>query len=240
MKKIISMLVIVCMTLTMLTACSGSNDAADALKSKYDTTSYETKKDETKKETESEEESATEKATETEDKSTEETKPTETPKPTEKPVETSKPSTGGNSSSGNTQTPSKPAETKPAHTHSYNGNVTTQPTCTTAGVKTYTCSCGASYAESVPATGHSWATRQATRETQVWQEGTTHTVVCCACGATFASKDAYNTHTVDMMLAGDTGNHSCTGTTTTQDEGKYVPGTETYTETYCSVCGTVQ
>lgn len=42
----------------------------------------------------------------------------------------------------------------PEHTHSYNGTVTTQPTCGSAGVKTFTCSCGASYTESVPATGN--------------------------------------------------------------------------------------
>jgi len=43
--------------------------------------------------------------------------------------------------------------------HSYSGQVTTSPTCTAAGVKTYTCSgCGASYTESVAANGHSYGT----------------------------------------------------------------------------------
>ena len=43
----------------------------------------------------------------------------------------------------------------PSHTHSYVGTVTTKPTCTAAGVKTFTCSCGeGTYTEPVNATGH--------------------------------------------------------------------------------------
>jgi len=41
--------------------------------------------------------------------------------------------------------------------HSYTSQVTTQATCTTDGVRTYTCSkCGDSYTESIAATGHSY------------------------------------------------------------------------------------
>lgn len=42
-----------------------------------------------------------------------------------------------------------------SHIHSYTAAVTTPATCTTAGVRTYTCACGASYTEPIPATGHS-------------------------------------------------------------------------------------
>ncbi len=42
------------------------------------------------------------------------------------------------------------------HTHSYTSAVTTQATCTTAGVRTYTCSCGHIYTEAIPATGHNF------------------------------------------------------------------------------------
>jgi hypothetical protein len=38
--------------------------------------------------------------------------------------------------------------------HSYTSEVTTQPTCTEKGVMTYTCLCGDSYTEDIPATGH--------------------------------------------------------------------------------------
>ena len=39
------------------------------------------------------------------------------------------------------------------HTHSYSEQVTTAATCATAGVKTFTCSCGDYYTEEIPATG---------------------------------------------------------------------------------------
>ena len=40
------------------------------------------------------------------------------------------------------------------HTHSYTGEVTTAATCTEAGEMTYTCECGDSYTNVIPATGH--------------------------------------------------------------------------------------
>lgn len=58
-------------------------------------------------------------------------------------------SSGG--SSGGSYTP--PAQ----HTHTWDaGVVTKEPTCTEAGVKTYTCSCGATYTEDIPAKGHNY------------------------------------------------------------------------------------
>ncbi|MBR4881971.1 MAG: InlB B-repeat-containing protein, partial [Clostridia bacterium] len=45
-----------------------------------------------------------------------------------------------------------------AHTHSYTSKVTTAATCTSAGVKTFTCSCGNSYTEAIAALGHSYTT----------------------------------------------------------------------------------
>lgn len=47
---------------------------------------------------------------------------------------------------------------KQQHQHSYKATVTTEPTCTTTGVKTYTCAgCGDTYTETIPATGeHHW------------------------------------------------------------------------------------
>lgn len=48
--------------------------------------------------------------------------------------------------------------TPPAqHTHTWDaGVVTKEATCTEAGVKTYTCSCGAIYTEDIPAKGHNY------------------------------------------------------------------------------------
>lgn len=43
------------------------------------------------------------------------------------------------------------------HTHSYTASVTTAATCTGAGVRTYTCACGSSYTEPIPAAGHRYS-----------------------------------------------------------------------------------
>ena len=43
------------------------------------------------------------------------------------------------------------------HTHSFDeGKVTTEPSCTEKGVKTFTCSCGETKTEEIPALGHDW------------------------------------------------------------------------------------
>lgn len=46
---------------------------------------------------------------------------------------------------------------KDEHQHSYTGSVTTPATCSNPGVETFTCSCGLTYTQIIPATGdHSW------------------------------------------------------------------------------------
>lgn len=75
--------------------------------------------------------------------------PTEDSKPAEKP-ETSKPA----EEPAVTPAPAEPAQ--PAHTHSYN-SVVTDATCANDGCITYTCSCGDTYTDKIPATGtHSY------------------------------------------------------------------------------------
>lgn len=93
---------------------------------------------------------------------------------TQAPVEPSKP-----------QAP-VPTPTPQAHAHSYDGGtVTTAATCGSDGVMTYTCSCGATKTEAIPATGqHS--------PVDVWYALDTHAdcttpeyhhVACSVCGA---------------------------------------------------------
>lgn len=60
---------------------------------------------------------------------------------------------------------------KAAHTHSYTSKVTKQPTCTTKGTRTYTCSCGASYTEEIAATGHTWGDWKTTKEATETENG---------------------------------------------------------------------
>lgn len=68
------------------------------------------------------------------------------------------------------------------HTHSYSNQITKQPTCTQTGVRTYTCSCGASYTESVAAKGHNYGTK-IIAPTWTEQGYTLHT--CSVCGNSY-------------------------------------------------------
>ena len=85
-----------------------------------------------------------------------------------------------------------PDEPDEPHTHSYTSSVTTAATCTTAGVKTYTCGCGHSYTQAIPATGHSYV------------DG-----VCTVCGA---ADPSYNpekpTYTITNHLTNCASNNS--------------------------------
>lgn len=114
----------------------------------------------------------------------------------------SKPSSGSNSkpSSGSSSKPSSGNNSgnnsKPAHTHSYSSSVTKQPTCSSAGTRTYTCSCGRSYTESIPATGaHKWKDQYELKKIPAQtHEETTRVDVCYGCGAEFNSPDEAGKH----------------------------------------------
>ncbi len=43
-----------------------------------------------------------------------------------------------------------------SHVHSFTSEITEYPTCTRTGVKTFTCSCGNKYTETIEALGHKW------------------------------------------------------------------------------------
>ena len=140
----------------------------------------------------------------------------------------SKPSNNGSASkpsSGNTSVPSTPS--KPAHTHSYTSSVTKQPTCCEAGVRTYTCSCGSSYTESIPATGnHNWVAQTYQKPVYEWHQ------ICNTCGEDFgAGPDAAEAVVLHIAFS-----DTCNG----GYSSKYVPTGkyETITTGYkCSVCG---
>lgn len=53
-------------------------------------------------------------------------------------------------------------ETQVTHKHNYVETITKEPTCTETGEKTYTCDCGDSYAEAIPATGHHYENGECT------------------------------------------------------------------------------
>ena len=76
------------------------------------------------------------------------------------------------------------------HVHSYTAEVTTEPTCTGTGVKTFTCDCGESYTAEIPALGHSFS-----KWTDVVSEtcgGESYSIrTCSECGA----EEKINVHT---------------------------------------------
>ncbi|MCM1500061.1 MAG: hypothetical protein NC124_16485, partial [Clostridium sp.] len=70
-----------------------------------------------------------------------------------------------------------------SHTHSYSVTETKAASCTEAGIKVYSCSCGDSYTEGIPATGHSYHS-QMTKAPTVSEEGVM-TYTCTRCGHSY-------------------------------------------------------
>lgn len=88
-----------------------------------------------------------------------------------------------------------------SHKHHYTSAKTANESCTANGTITYTCSCGDSYTESIPAYGHAWTHHDATGHwgkeevTPGWDEPIYETrVVCGGCGAQFTSTQAAGEH----------------------------------------------
>lgn len=152
---------------------------------------------------------------------------------------------GNGDGSGNNNGGSESSKPTPSHKHSYTSKVTKAATCVTAGVKTYTCSCGDSYTESIPATGnHSWVDDDPVwvidREwyEDVWKGN--YDVWVCYCGQEFYSADAISDHQKSKILAGESGH----GGSYVDTRGRYE--TEHKTEghyeypKHCSVCGLIK
>ncbi|MGN1134009.1 MAG: fibronectin type III domain-containing protein [Oscillospiraceae bacterium] len=108
----------------------------------------------------------------------------------------------------------------PAHTHSYTSKVTKQPTCTAAGVKTFTCLCGDSYTETIKATGHKY-TATVVKPTCIAKGYTLHK--CSVCGNSY--KDTYT----------NAKNHSYKNITV-----KSTYFAKGYTAKKCSTCGAIK
>lgn len=174
----------------------------------------------------------------------------------EKPVATTAPTATPKPAEQSTGTTSKPADStpkptaQPAHVHNYTGTVTTQATCSTAGVKTFTCSCGDSYTESIGTTDHNYveSTSVVHHDEQyeaVKREIPGYNVIICGCGEEFSDNDAWNNHCIANFEANGPF-IACAGNylieqhpaETTYD---YVKVAEEWNETIttykCSVCG---
>jgi len=109
------------------------------------------------------------------------------------------------------------------HTHTWNGGaVTSQPTCTEPGVKTYTCTgCGATRTESVAATGHTWGAAVIATQPTCTATGI-RMRTCTVCGTT-------NTQTVPSL-----GGHLWDDGVVTLEPTYTAPGEMTFT---CTRCG---
>lgn len=133
-------------------------------------------------------------------------------------------------------------EVKPAHTHSYASSVTANPTCSSTGTKTFTCSCGDSYTESIPQTEHSWVERREIihHESTGHMESTSREVTtfyCRGCGGAFGSVDEFRHHD-----AGDCGASSYYWTTETIYDNVWVVDSDAFDSEEvvgytCSNCG---
>lgn len=73
-----------------------------------------------------------------------------------------------------------PYDIIPEHTRSYTSKVTKPATCTENGVKTYTCECGDSYTETIPATGHNYGDFVVTKPATCTEDGV-KTKTCANC-----------------------------------------------------------
>ena len=92
------------------------------------------------------------------------------------------------SNSSETTKPNTPVQsskpTSSEHKHSYTSAVTKAATCSAAGTKTFTCSCGDSYTEKIAATGsHVWGQWKTIKEPTTTAQGTSQRK-CNNCSAT--------------------------------------------------------
>ena len=69
------------------------------------------------------------------------------------------------------------------HTHSYTATVTREATCTEKGVRTYTCSCGDSYTEEIPAKGHGATEIRNKVDATTLADGYTGDTYCTVCNS---------------------------------------------------------
>ena len=84
------------------------------------------------------------------------------------------------------------------HVHSYTEAVTKEATCTEAGVKTFTCECGDSYTEEIPAIGHNYS-ETVTKEATCTEPGV-KTFTCANCGDTYTEEIAMKDHNYDVTV----------------------------------------
>lgn len=263
MKKTISIIAAIMLIATTLTGCGVDTPASDVFK-KHDVVGTETKDDikdtvanskdkientdksDKTDEIKKDESDKSDKSDKTDDKSNDKT--TSTDKTESKPnnnAQTTKPS-GNNSGNQNASSGNKPVQEskpveQPKHKHSYQVSSQTSATCGSEGKTVYTCSCGASYSDTTPATGHNWQTKTNSWTEQVWHEGTAGIIGCqCACGQVFSGSEAWHSHRLAAAQNREYGHGSFSETEIGGTEGYYenVQHNDQYQQ--CANCGATQ
>lgn len=108
------------------------------------------------------------------------------------------------------------------HTHDYSSEIIKQPTCTEEGSVEYMCSCGDSYIEAIPASGHNWDNGIITKDVTCTENGSA-TYTCSVC---------QTTKTEEIVAAGHIGE------TELRNAAEATCTSEGYTgDTYCGTCG---
>ncbi|MGN1102255.1 MAG: dockerin type I repeat-containing protein, partial [Huintestinicola sp.] len=88
------------------------------------------------------------------------------------------------------------------HVHSYTKTITKAATCTTDGTEKYTCSCGASYTETIKATGHN-AVWVFTKYPSIYSTGLKHKE-CSKCHTSMSTNTTVAKATGDVNGDGST------------------------------------
>ena len=113
-------------------------------------------------------------------------------------------------------------EASTEHRHSYTATVTKQPTCTEAGEKTYTCSCGHQYKDVISKTGHTAGSWEVKENATCKKEGT-EIKKCTSCGKEMETRAIAKT------------GHTSSDWVVTKEATETAEGTKVKT---CTVCGT--
>ena len=114
-------------------------------------------------------------------------------------------------------------EASTEHRHSYTATVTKQPTCTEAGEKTYTCSCGHQYKDVISKTGHTAGVWEVKENATCKKEGT-EVKKCTSCGKEMETRAIAKT------------GHTSSDWITTKEATETAEGTKVKK---CTVCDTV-
>ena len=145
----------------------------------------------------------------------------------------------GDGDEDNTSTNTETQQEQPTHTHSYTSSVTKNPTCSEEGVRTYSCTCGASYTEPIAKVDHNWQpiTESVYHPSTGHYETVTKKQCFCNCGFTCSTHDELMAHQ-ETCYSGTGGVDTWTENVWVVDSSEYY--SDEVTGYQCSVCGARQ